>query len=373
MSDYTAPTNVAAGQASSVAFNRDALDNIRHLKEGTDALRTNSAGATLIDGAVVVLNASGNATATTSANHAGPLAVVVKGVADGGQVYLRRQGVATVAVQGAVAITDRLATSTTTQRAKADNTGANAFAIALTANASGAGTVTAFVAVDLPAVVADLPTHTHASAGQGGSTLTAPTIADFTNAAHDHGDADDGGAIVTAALPAVLPVRISETVVTGSVAANIDLTSIPGTYRHLLLLLYARGDTAATTTTVLLRLNNDSGANYDLQTLSGNAAAAAASESFAATSVNMGGMPAASAGSNLFNQYAITVLSYADATSEKLLRSNMARKIGTASGNLLIDDRLGAWRSTAAITRITLTPGAGNFAIGTVATLYGVY
>jgi len=29
-------------------------------------------------------------------------------------------------------------------------------------------------------------------------TLTAPTIADFTNAAHDHGDADDGGAVVSA-------------------------------------------------------------------------------------------------------------------------------------------------------------------------------
>jgi hypothetical protein len=35
-------------------------------------------------------------------------------------------------------------------------------------------------------------------------TLTAPTIADFTNAAHDHGDADDGGRVVVGALP-VLP------------------------------------------------------------------------------------------------------------------------------------------------------------------------
>ena len=33
-----------------------------------------------------------------------------------------------------------------------------------------------------------------------GKTFTAPTIADFTNAAHDHGDADDGGAIIAAAL-----------------------------------------------------------------------------------------------------------------------------------------------------------------------------
>jgi hypothetical protein len=32
-------------------------------------------------------------------------------------------------------------------------------------------------------------------------TLTAPTIADFTNAAHDHGDADDGGALVSGAFP----------------------------------------------------------------------------------------------------------------------------------------------------------------------------
>lgn len=31
-------------------------------------------------------------------------------------------------------------------------------------------------------------------------TLTAPVIADFTSAAHDHGDADDGGAVVAAAL-----------------------------------------------------------------------------------------------------------------------------------------------------------------------------
>lgn len=31
-------------------------------------------------------------------------------------------------------------------------------------------------------------------------TLTAPTIADFTNAAHDHGDADDGGTVVAGAV-----------------------------------------------------------------------------------------------------------------------------------------------------------------------------
>lgn len=34
-----------------------------------------------------------------------------------------------------------------------------------------------------------------------GATLTAPTISDFTNAGHDHGDTNDGGPLVVAALP----------------------------------------------------------------------------------------------------------------------------------------------------------------------------
>ena len=37
--------------------------------------------------------------------------------------------------------------------------------------------------------------HDHGDADDGGA-LSAPTIADFTNAAHDHGDANDGGVVI---------------------------------------------------------------------------------------------------------------------------------------------------------------------------------
>jgi hypothetical protein len=40
-----------------------------------------------------------------------------------------------------------------------------------------------------------VPVHTHADNTQGGNTLTIPTIADFTNAQHDHSSAAMGGAI----------------------------------------------------------------------------------------------------------------------------------------------------------------------------------
>lgn len=49
-------------------------------------------------------------------------------------------------------------------------------------------------------------------------TLTAPTIADFTNAAHDHGDADDGGAVVS-----------SSATVAGVVELATDAEAITGT------------------------------------------------------------------------------------------------------------------------------------------------
>lgn len=49
-------------------------------------------------------------------------------------------------------------------------------------------------------------------------TLTAPTIADFTNAAHDHGDTDDGGAVVSASAT-----------VSGVVELATDAEAIAGT------------------------------------------------------------------------------------------------------------------------------------------------
>lgn len=71
------------------------------------------------------------------------------------------------------------------------------------------------------------------SATWSNKTLTAPTIADFTNAAHDHGDADDGGTLVAAAIAGLVstfwttvpgtPTRVSDTQFTITDTGNANL------------------------------------------------------------------------------------------------------------------------------------------------------
>lgn len=155
-------------------------------------------------------------------------------------------------------------------------------------------------------------------------------------------------------------------------AANFDITAISNAYNHLRLLLYARGDTAAATTNVYLRFNNDSAANYDWQYAQASAAAVTAAESFAATQAIVASMPANTAGANLFGDVEVSVLHYAGSANNKALIAQEVHKSGTASGNLVVAQFAAFWRSNSAISRITVLPAAGNFVAGSRCTLYGL-
>lgn len=158
----------------------------------------------------------------------------------------------------------------------------------------------------------------------------------------------------------------------GGSAANVDITSIVGTYAHLMLVVYARGDTAASSTTSVLRFNNDSAANYDWQGIRGTGATTVASENFAQTSIAIStGMPANTAGANLFGVSVVFIPNYAGANNKAAMTLE-ASKIGVSTGNMFTDFFGGFWRSNAAITRITLLPGAGNYVAGTRVSLYAM-
>lgn len=156
----------------------------------------------------------------------------------------------------------------------------------------------------------------------------------------------------------------------GVSAATIDITPIPTTYAHLLVDMYLRGDTAATSTVVLVRLNGDSGANYDVQTVNGSAAAVTAAEAFAQTSMNLFSCPANTAPANVFGGSTLTLHNYGQATNNKELTSEANLKLSTASGGLTRAAACGFWRSNAAVNRITILPTAGNFVAGSRVSVY---
>jgi hypothetical protein len=162
---------------------------------------------------------------------------------------------------------------------------------------------------------------------------------------------------------------IAQQVVAGSVAANIDFSSIPATYESLVLELMGAGDAAALAVNALMRFNNDSGADYYYQLDYANGATPAGAASSGVTSGRIGVLSAASAGSTNVGAIRVQIPNYARTIFRKQYIAQGGR---FGAGDTGSEDVYGMWASTAAINRITLLLSSGNFALGSVATLYGV-
>jgi hypothetical protein len=172
-------------------------------------------------------------------------------------------------------------------------------------------------------------------------------------------------------------VQLAQIAPLGAVAAAMAFTAIPQTFRNLLLQVDARGDTAAANTGLNIRfaasgVSYDSGANYDFQTLYASGATPGAFEAFAQTSLAPISVPAASAAAGLSGGGCGIIENYAGTTFEKRTVVNMVRKQGTAAADLRVALQVGYWRNTSPIVAIQLFPTAGNFAVGSTATLYGL-
>jgi hypothetical protein len=154
-------------------------------------------------------------------------------------------------------------------------------------------------------------------------------------------------------------------------AATLDFSGIPATFHSLLAEINGRGDAAGDEVGVHIRLNNDSGANYDHQYLLGSAAGAIAAEGFALTRAQIGNIPAGAAIANAFGSIETKIPHYRSA-AHKLTRSEWMHRKSNATGGLQVGMFLGNWRSVAVVNRITFVLTGGNFAIGTKAVLYGI-
>jgi parallel beta-helix repeat protein len=159
--------------------------------------------------------------------------------------------------------------------------------------------------------------------------------------------------------------------VLSSPTASVTFSSLPSGYRDLKLVVRGRGTNASGNSQILLQANGDAGANYDYAGVaSTNGAPFGVGGTAQSIGAQVGWIPAASAGTNFGNTTIVQIGNFAGTTFEKTFIGTTSFKSANANGSIYSGQFAGFWRSTSAITSLTVTLDAGNFAAGTIVSLY---
>lgn len=135
-------------------------------------------------------------------------------------------------------------------------------------------------------------------------------------------------------------------------AANVEFTSIPGTYTHLQIRAIARSSTAGDQDGVAIRFNSDTASNYAYHYLFGNGDPTPYASGAANTTQGFVMYIAGdTASANIFGAGVVDILDYANTNKFKTVRS-LTGEERNGAGDIWTFSSL--WRSTNAITSISL-------------------
>jgi hypothetical protein len=161
---------------------------------------------------------------------------------------------------------------------------------------------------------------------------------------------------------------IATTTVGAGGQATITFSSIPATFKHLQLRCLARGSTGTQDAQSVMRLNGDSGTNYSYHRIYGDGSSAGsgggANETAAMAGINAG----ASSLANTFAVGVVDILDYTDTNKFKTVRTLTGYDQNGQGAVYLWSN---AWRSTSAVSSITITTSA-NFSQYSSFALYGI-
>ena len=152
--------------------------------------------------------------------------------------------------------------------------------------------------------------------------------------------------------------------------SSISFSSIPSTYKHLQIRGILRDNKAASSDNASqLTFNSDTASNYSYHYLAGSGSAASSGASTPIAFI-YNYQPAAGAGASIFGATVIDILDYADTNKYKTIRNLEGHDLN-GSGSLNFQS--GSWRSTSAITSITLTAASSaSFVQYSSLALYGI-
>ena len=171
-------------------------------------------------------------------------------------------------------------------------------------------------------------------------------------------------------MPAGATYEPIQTTTLGSNTATVTLSSIPSTYTDLVLICVTAVNQASSGWNIDLYVNGDPGANYSTTRLIGDGSAASSSrttgDNYARVGLQVGGT---SGLANYRGMTKVMFFNYAGATNKTFLSENAEDSNGSGEVRRTVN----LWRSTSAITSISVTDSGGTlFLSGSTFTLYGI-
>ena len=160
--------------------------------------------------------------------------------------------------------------------------------------------------------------------------------------------------------------------VLASSASSVTFSSIPATYTDLVLRASAKiSTTTSYFTSVTLNFNGDTASNYSDTYLWGYNTTVSSSSDNSDVKMYLGGIDNSTASvANVFGFTELYIPSYLASQNKPISNSNISEINSTV--NWSNRTTAGLYRSTAAITSITLTPISDNFVTNSSFYLYGI-
>jgi hypothetical protein len=159
-------------------------------------------------------------------------------------------------------------------------------------------------------------------------------------------------------------VALDKKTVTSSVSA-VTFTTIPQGYTDLVVVF--NGTLASINGNIQMQFNSDTGTNYSITNLFGNGSVAVSQRAANLNYIYLSyGLGIASATNSTI---LININNYSNSTTYKTTISKMVNGSNDGAGG--VEQIVGLWRNTSAISSITLT-GSSNINVGSTFSLYGV-
>jgi hypothetical protein len=152
----------------------------------------------------------------------------------------------------------------------------------------------------------------------------------------------------------------------GSAASSITFSSISSAYTDLRLVF--TGITPNGGTYYHARFNSDTAGNYSYTALYGSGSGALSNRESNRTNIPIAGYVAGGTSTTIPTFVTMDIASYASST----YKTSLITYSGDFNGSGDVVRMVGLWRSTSAITSVTITSNFSTFGVGATATLYGI-